>query len=668
MSKILPPMAPLPPVDAWTGISTQDWAAFADMWNILALAYLGLSERDFAVNNLSSTNVVNFLVSYMEVAAARKDIPVSLHAHSLRRNVFLLVHRIFLRCSHTHAKMMSWTFLGDLSRVYRGSEDLEILLEKVWEIRGSQIESSLKPLKQSLITNLDSISGTGSVLADFPFSHRLLPLVDALPAVGAYLIAGSDFLDTVAASYQGCSAQLRPKLLALIFLSLCALMQGLKPNHSMLFDHLYGLRDSANEPQNTSQQTLLADLVTDTPLITQMTKRINGSDAARARTLTTSLSKFRRPHSSRPHRHRHVDKGKSKDVAVASSAEYGHDAFHTVHVHRMSLVTQVQDLFPDLGSAFVARLLDEYGDSVEQVTAHLLDNSLPEHLDSADRSATLPPMHTSNPDLVPNLAPRSTPPPSPPPARSAIPARRNIHDDDELDRLAVSTSRLHFGRRTQPSTADSMLDGRSTNKAAILSALAAFDADDDERDDTYDVADVGGTVDTTSGAGVDAAATAAENDEALFVAWSMSPAVFERDSATRRSPARQALRSETGLTDEAIEGWAVMIRRDPRRLKRLEARFERFTGQQTELSGSAWRADSATEDSEASGPEGARGGFRGGRGRGRGGARGASVAGETGEKGTHVARQRKEASKGSRANHNRRDQRAKKMARGGFAG
>jgi len=52
----------------------------------------------------------------------------------------------------------------------------------------------------------------------------------------------------------------------------------------------------------------------------------------------------------------------------------------------MSFITQVQDLFPDLGSGFVVKLLDEYNDDVEQVTAHLLDDSLPPHLKAADRS------------------------------------------------------------------------------------------------------------------------------------------------------------------------------------------------------------------------------------------------------------------------------------------
>lgn len=157
-----------------------------------------------------------------------------------------------------------------------------------------------------------------------------------------------------------------------------------------------------------------------------------------------------------------------------------------------------------------------------------------------------------------------------------------------------------------------------------------------------------------------------KNEEALFRAYKMSPEAFERDAATRRGNARMALRSETGMTDEAIEGWGIMLGRDPRKLRRLEARFEMFRGQQRQLDKTSYREGSGTEESDRG--EGSRGRGRGGfGGRGRGG-RGGNVAGPADEKETQIARQRKDANKGGRANHNRRNQRAKKMARVGFLG
>lgn len=275
--------------------------------------------------------------------------------------------------------------------------------------------------------------------------------------------------------------------------------------------------------------------------------------------------------------------------------------------------------------------------------------------------------HTHNDqsyDLVPDLAPRTTPP--------LLPSRRNVFDNDEFDKLTIDTSRLHIGRKNENMTADNILSDRSNapNKAAILSALAAFDSDDDERDDTYDVEDVGGTVDTALPGSDEVDADLRDNnEESLFGAYRMSPGVFERDSNTRRGKARAALKSETGMTDEAIEGWAIMIGRDPRRLRRLEAKFSTFSGAQRELAPTAYRespAGSGAEDSDGGGRggRGGRGGYRG-RGRGRGGGGNGMGDGPVDEK---LARQRKDANKGSRANHNRRDQRARKMARGGFAG
>lgn len=226
-----------------------------------------------------------------------------------------------------------------------------------------------------------------------------------------------------------------------------------------------------------------------------------------------------------------------------------------------------------------------------------------------------------------------------------------------------------------------------SDKAAIISALAAFDSDDDERDDTYDMEDVGGTVDSampgTSDDVMDGEGLKQNvHEETLWQAWKMSPNLFGRDQATRRSQARVALRSDTGMTDEAIEGWAIMLHRDPKKVKRLEAMFSMVGSvQQRGLGRTAWQDSPVVSETDTgeeadtdgdSGPatRGGSEGFRG-RDRGRGGAqggRGANVAGPADDRGTQVARQRKDANKGSRANHNRRDQRARKLARGGFAG
>lgn len=276
-----------------------------------------------------------------------------------------------------------------------------------------------------------------------------------------------------------------------------------------------------------------------------------------------------------------------------------------------------------------------------------------------------------------DIAPRPTPP--------QVPVRHNVFDDDEFDNLAVDLSNVHFGKRNPDKSADDILNDRSSapNRAAILSALSAFDADDDERDDTYDAADAGFTVNDGNPEDADDKRKDA-NEEVLFRTYQSDPKAFDRDAATRRGNARGKLRQQTGMTDEAIEGWAVMLARAPQQMRQLEMKYSAFGGEQPALAATSWRAsaaDSAAEDgdtdggnnSSQGGPRGRGRGGRGGRGGGRGGGgrgggRGGNVAGPTGEKETENARRRKEANKGSRANHNRRDQRARKMARGGFPG
>jgi activating signal cointegrator complex subunit 2 len=127
-----------------------------------------------------------------------------------------------------------------------------------------------------------------------------------------------------------------------------------------------------------------------------------------------------------------------------------------------------------------------------------------------------------------------------PPKSSQFPERRNVFDNDEFDNLAVDTSRLHIGRRGGGLTADKILSDRrkAPAKSSIMAALAAFDSDDDERDDTYDAEDVGASVDNAA-TGQDEA-DADKNEEALFSAYTKTPELFGRDSDTRRGKARMA--------------------------------------------------------------------------------------------------------------------------------
>lgn len=656
----LPQFAPFPDVKVRQNVLPIEWKAYLDTWTSLAELHLRLGDAQFrnAVSEDSSSLNI-FLISFFHELA--NDDSIAAQATLLRKRSFFLLHRIYSG-NTIPASLVTLSVLSDICRVFSKSTQFRTLFKHLWKKETVMIERNLQPAKNSLIRNLDSKRPEE---ADSTM-NKIVPLLRLSADVGTYLLTGSDFLDALCNAYPRVTPSLQAKIATIAYLGLVHLLEGEKPNFSLLSDNLYSLKANGEQQAKPDSQSLIADLVTNTPLLHKIRDTATVPETTRVRNLAASLSAFQQTSAARPKKlvRRKMDKGKGK----AADDEFGHGAFGEIHVHRMSMISQIQDLFPDLGSGFVAKLLHEYNDNIEEVTAHLLEDSLPSHLGTSDRSEQLP----SPSDNKPHLTPRPTPP--------AI-ERRNVFDDDDFDRLAMDTSRLHIGRKNADHTADTILSDRAAapEKSAILAALAAFDSDDDERDDTYDVEDVGGTVDSAAPGADEADADLRDrNEEALFRAYTSTPGSFGRDAETRRGSARTALKSETGMTDEAIEGWGLMISRDPKRLRRLEAKFSAFTGQQMQLASTSWKNTPTGSDAEGTdtggGAQGQRGGRGGGRGRARGRGRGGfgrgggNVAGPNGDKSTQVSRQRKESSKGSRANHNRRDQRARKMARGGLPG
>jgi len=56
------------------------------------------------------------------------------------------------------------------------------------------------------------------------------------------------------------------------------------------------------------------------------------------------------------------------------------------YINRTVLISQVQELFPDLGDGFIDQCLDEFNNNPETVIAKLLDNDLPANLKNLSRS------------------------------------------------------------------------------------------------------------------------------------------------------------------------------------------------------------------------------------------------------------------------------------------
>ena len=686
-----PALAPVPSPAVRRTIPSNDWESCLDAWMALLGIRLNASDQQFKVAAAEDPSIPPFLGSYYQyTAAGDSSLQSGPKARQLRKLCFLATRRYILDLSNPPDGILDWRLLGNLCCCYPSSAALKTSLSSAWSLHQGKITSSIERAKAIVIKNLSSANSSSNpeIISDI---RRLTILASVLPACGQELMAGSDFLDTISEAYQarGAREEFRKILVANIYVGLVSLLKE-PVNLSSLLDQLFSLKAAARvgAPKMKKEATLLSDLICSSDLLIRLDKYLSIHPQKRGQDLLASLRTYQVESKSLHHRYQRrkkVDKGKEVSSHPIVSGE--------LHAHKMSLVTQVQDLFPDLGSGFVVRLLDCYNDNPETIVAHLLDDSLPAELQSLDRSEQLPP--TAEPHHS-HLSPQPTPPESP--TLAPLPARKNIFDEDvdiaELSRSGEAQGKLYFGRADPDQTADIILSDHSkhaANKAAILSALATFDSDDDERDDTYDTADVGGAIDgATGGADGEADAVernrrAADTETMLFRTYKSNPGLFARDSATRRSQPRASLKRETEMTDEAIEGWALMLMRDPKRLARLEDRLAVDAGalagagslNQPELRPTSYRrpqpredGDEGTDEGESSGHAGSRGGRGGGgRGRVRGGGRGSrgrgGPSGGPGQPDTTVSRQRKEENKGSRANHNRRQQHAKKMARGG---
>lgn len=648
----LPSLAPIPPASIRLSLESAEWEACLEAWITVAEMHMG-------TRLYSTTPVATFLRSYYHELAHLDSNDATLRspkAESLHKIAFALTRKSCSEASDVE-ELLDWDFLSNFCRIHVKSSRLPEMFSRLWRSKPDDLQMVLQKRKDGLITMLESASPD---VAETTLG-QLAPIMRVSPETAVYFMTGTDMVDALISGYSKAGADRTRKAISMtIYLGLVACVSGESPNFSLLSDHLYTLKSQGEGKPPT--QALVADAVTNTPLLAKLRRNVTGKTPERTVKLLDSLEVFRSPSIARPKKHsrrKPSSKGKGRQT----------ERSHEFHIHRMSYVTQVLDLFPDLGAGFVMKLLDEYNDDVEQVTAHLLDDSLPPYLQSLDRSEQAPIFDTSAQAGIDHLAPRSTPPPPEP----FIPERRNVYDDDELDKLSMDVSRLHFGKKK-----DIAAPAGQSNKSAILSALAAFDSDDDERDDTYDAQDVGGSIDNAhpdGEPGQTAKVTQEENDMALFTSYKSSPELFGRTFDVRRGQARAALKAETGMTDEAIEGWAIMLQRDPKRLARLESKIGAFDGRQAALARSSYRESpggTETEDSDAPGGRGGFGGRGRGRGRGgrggRGGGRGGNVSGPSGEASTVAAQRRKEANKSSQANHNRKAQRGKKMARAGLSG
>lgn len=371
----------------------EEWEACLDAWLLLIEAHYLLPPTDFLRISAKDASVAAFLVSYMSESARSSGVASfgSIQKWTkLRTYCYFLSIRI-LRIDHPPDLLLTWEFLSDLCKVY-GKTSSAKLIASIWERPHMSLQKSLAALKSNLIEELgNGIKGDPKELERK--LKRLNHLLHSSVDTATYFMTGSDFLDGLVSCYKLMNPPLRKAIISTIYLSLIGLTEGPNPKASLLTDQLYALKAAADAhkagPININD-SLVAELVTATPILEQIQERI-GSDrtgAGRVKSIISSLEGFRKPGGGRVKKVVSRNAGKGKGVASEHDG-YGHGTAAHVHVHRMSLITQIQDLFPDLGSGFVLKLLDEYGENVELVISHLLEGSLPTHLQNADQSESM---------------------------------------------------------------------------------------------------------------------------------------------------------------------------------------------------------------------------------------------------------------------------------------
>lgn len=638
----------------------------------MSLEYrLKLSDAQYSQFTASSeNNDLPFIRSYVQAQQYPAKVAQSSKEAQLHRRTYLLLRRLVLSTQlaaevipsvvadcmidggYSFRSLGGW--LGFLTTVSEKFPKQWSAGFELWKSRSTKVFEA--PSKDS--DSIRSLQNANSLL-------------QICAEAGTKLMTGSDYLESVIEMYRrrsGTSGSQEHQQLVVehLYLSMRNLMSDKARHPSLLLDQLYVLRADADRlgKKKIEVKSLLAAVLCTTGFLRHLAGDPAVIDTKRGQDMLDALLAYREqtrhlfPAPLRPRRK--LEKGKGKD-----------DHNEEMHIHQAAMVSQIHELFPDLSGHYIMRLLDHFTDDVEQTTAALLEpGSLPPTL--RDPNAEIEEVKP-----MPKHA-------QPKPIQSSIPERKNVFDNDDFDKLKISSKQLHQGQRKISITEPELPDEKNKSKAAILAALSALDESEDERDDTYDLADVGGSVDQS----VDTDSRKSEqnpHEEVLYKAWKDSTALFARDSKTRMSPVRQDLKRQTGMSDEQIEGWAIMLSRDPALQRRLQQRYSvtnTFRGNQSRLQPTSWQQATSEENSMDESDDRKRdtGDESGmsedisrsnsttgrGRGRGRGGGRGDfGGSGNTSEGSSTSERARgRGRGRGGRANHNRREGRARKMNRG----
>lgn len=380
----LPPLAPFPQSSWRQHLSSSEWNTLLQSWTSICRAISSLSEKEIKAALVRDDSIATFLVSFAEETAEAGFTILDSHSTKLPKAVFQLVSRV-LNVSPP-PQLFDYAFLANIARIFPRKATAP-LIAQLFQRHAAALEVALTALKKQIIPQLEA-GIKGDLKSVEARLIRLNYLLHASSDTCTLFLAGSDFLDGLIVCFRVMNPPLRKVILTTTYLCLVGLIDTEPAKWSMLSDQLYALKEAADAhkagPLNVND-SLVPELITNTPLLKILLRRAEDTGAATEnfKKRITVLEGYRKGTMVRPKRltRRRLDKGKGKITQQEVNAD--------IHVHKMSQITQVQDLFPDLGSGFVSKCLDEYGEDVEQVVANLLSETLPPHLANADRSESL---------------------------------------------------------------------------------------------------------------------------------------------------------------------------------------------------------------------------------------------------------------------------------------
>ncbi|KAI3614284.1 hypothetical protein WG66_000227 [Moniliophthora roreri] len=325
-----------------------------------------------------------------------------------------------------------------------------------------------------------------------------------------------------------------------------------------------------------------------------------------------------------------IPKGKGKAPTPVSEAAPSPDPGLDIKI------TAILDILPDHSPEYIKALLSHpdypFRGNTEKVISALLEGTAPSFEDLTRSSQNISHGKTRAVEDGINAYVRS---------------RQGVNE-------AMDMSRVTFGKKNESSSA--FLADRTDieqMKADILRRAEAFTDSEEEEAEQEDPdleVDMQNPNIKISGDGEDENESESEEEPKesteviLERAYIRDPALFNRDA--KKSKGREELRTQTGWSDEQIEGWKIMLERDPKRRERLIQKYEFEAPQNHTLPPPGPASSSSRGRGHGRGGRGARGG--GGRGGGSGG---------------NEARDR--ARKDRRGNQDRRRGHDKKMAKAG---